>query len=149
MSVDTTELRILAKDLHAAPGRVGARLSAVARKGAMDVVADGQVLAPKDTAFLAGSIGADIIGDGRMGEMGFEAGPTAEYGPDVEYGTQPHIIRPTTGEFLRFQIGGRTIFVRQVNHPGTPPQPYMGPSFDRNLPGIIDAIGDAGEKSVL
>lgn len=41
-------------------------------------------------------------------------------------GTRPHIIRPRrAGGRLVFVIDGRRIFARQVNHPGTEPNPYL------------------------
>jgi len=61
-------------------------------------------------------------------------------------GTPPHVIRPKLGAreegpllegqtrqsrrhvgrtFLRFQVGGQTVFARSVNHPGTKPDPYL------------------------
>lgn len=48
-----------------------------------------------------------------------EIGPTAEYGAYVEYGTS-----------------------RMA------PQQYMGPSFERNVPRLQDALGLAGERSI-
>lgn len=47
----------------------------------------------------------------------FEAGPTADYGEYVELGTSRMAA-----------------------------EPYAGPAFDQELPGIIDAIGDAGSR---
>lgn len=146
MTVDVHELVVLAHDLSAGPERVGAKVSLVMRKGAKDVERDMKILVAKDTTNLEQSISSDIEGDGRMGMMSFEVGPTAAYGPEVEYGTEPHVILPKNGEFLVFMIGGKKVFTRKVNHPGTQAQPYAGPSFDRNLPGIIDGIGDAGEQ---
>lgn len=48
--------------------------------------------------------------------LGGGVGPTADYGHYVEGGTS-----------------------RMA------PQPYMGPAFDRRAPGLVDALGDAGE----
>lgn len=47
----------------------------------------------------------------------FEVGPTADYGVYVELGTSRMAA-----------------------------EPYAGPSFDQELDGIIDAIGDAGSR---
>lgn len=47
----------------------------------------------------------------------FEAGPTADYAEYVELGTSRMAA-----------------------------EPYAGPAFDQELPGIIDAIGDAGSR---
>jgi len=54
-----------------------------------------------------------------------------EYGPDVEFGTAPHIIRPSTMKALRFKAGGKTIFAKKINHPGTRAQPFFRPALDQ------------------
>lgn len=37
-------------------------------------------------------------------------------------GTAPHIIRAKNASALRFTTGGKTVFAKQVNHPGTKEQ---------------------------
>ncbi len=50
----------------------------------------------------------------------------AEYSADLEYGTKPHIIKPTGGKkALAFQIDGQEIVVKKVHHPGTKPLAIM------------------------
>ena len=44
-------------------------------------------------------------------------------------GTKPHIILPKRHEFLRFSSGGRVIYSRVVNHPGTRPNRYLSDSL--------------------
>lgn len=34
-------------------------------------------------------------------------------------GTGPHVIRPSRRQYLRFISGGRVVFARKVNHPGS------------------------------
>lgn len=51
----------------------------------------------------------------------------AAYAAAVEYGTRPHTILPRSRKVLKFNVGGREVFARKVNHPGTRPQPFMGP----------------------
>ena len=46
----------------------------------------------------------------------FSTKKTAEF---LEYGTKPHVIRARRARFLRFVVGGKTVFARKVNHPGT------------------------------
>lgn len=46
------------------------------------------------------------------------------YGRIVRRGSRPHVIRPRVKKALVFQIGGRTIFAKKVNHPGTRANPY-------------------------
>jgi hypothetical protein len=80
------------------------------------------------------------------------------YGAYVEYGTKPHKIWPKAahrmigpvrngqnrratgrgphehivgrGLFLRFRVGGKIVFARMVNHPGTAPLPFMYPAAE-------------------
>lgn len=80
------------------------------------------------------------------------------YGAYVEYGTKPHKIYPKAahgmigptrdgqtrratgkgphehivgrGHALRFMVGGRFVFARMVNHPGTEPLPFMHPAAE-------------------
>lgn len=148
---DTSQVRTLAIDLgRNATGAVGAKVSAIIRKGAFAIERDAKILCPVDTGNLRNSIGVDITGDGRFGGIGAIIGPTANYGLPVETGVpHPYIIRAKDGGFLRFTIDGRVIYARQVTHPASLPRPYMAPAFDRNEPGIREAIGQAGEESVL
>jgi hypothetical protein len=142
MGVDNIEIRHLAIDLSKAPAHVRENMPRAIRRTLSSIEADAKVLVEKDTGFLAGSIGTDLDGDG----MGGNVGPTASYGADVEYGTQPHIIRPRNpGGVLAFPGAGGTIFARVVHHPGTSPAPYMGPAFERNLPILDKLAGDIGE----
>ena len=46
-------------------------------------------------------------------------GTNVLYATSVEYGTQPHIIRPKTKKALRFFIGGQEVFAKFVRHPGS------------------------------
>lgn len=140
---DMREVRHLAVDLADAPAEVRAKAPVVVAKTLHAIEADAKVIVKKDTGNLAGSISTDIDPSGLAGEVG----PTADYGADVEYGTQPHEIRPKTpGGVLAFPgAGGGTVFAKVVHHPGTAPAPYMGPAFDRHAPLMSDALGDTGQ----
>lgn len=55
-----------------------------------------------------------------------------QVGADVKYarthhdGTDPHVIRPRVeGRLLRFNVGGRVVYAKKVNHPGNKPNPYL------------------------
>lgn len=142
MQIDSSEVRHLQLDLSKAPASVRARAPAAVKKTLFDIEGDGKILAPKDTTNLAESIGTDVDPDG----MGGSVGPTAEYGAAQEYGAEPHIIRAKDGGMLAFPgADGGMVFVKEVHHPGNAAQPYMGPSFDRNVPGLERALGDIGE----
>lgn len=108
---DYTEVRALGSRMESAGGRVGAKVSAALRKTAADIEAEAKALAPVDTGNLRNSISSTVSGDGRHGGMSAEIGPTAEYGIYQEYGTS--------------------------TQPGTP---FMGPAFDRRVPGYTEAL---------
>ena len=106
--------------------------SKVIRKGAADIEADAMSLAPYDTGNLKSSITVSLDGP-----LTARIGPTANYGKYVELGTAPHIIVPRKAKALFFN----GIFSARVSHPGTRPQPYMAPAVDRQVPSIVQALG--------
>ena len=86
---------------------------------------------PVDNGFLRNSINFEITGEGIKISM-------ADYGVYVEYGTAPHIIRPKTAKALAFKgKNGKTVFAKQVNHPGTNPQPFIRPALFK-LPQFVE-----------
>ena len=64
-------------------------------------------------------------------------GSDVEYAAAVNDGTRPHQIRPRRAQVLRFNVGGRVVFARVVNHPGTRPRPFL----DRALREVAAARG--------
>lgn len=52
-------------------------------------------------------------------------GSNVEYAGYVNDGTGPHVIRPRTKQFLKFKVGGRTVYAKVVNHPGTRANPFL------------------------
>jgi HK97 gp10 family phage protein len=121
MSVDFdfSQVRALGSRIKTSGGRVGAAASAALRKTAFDIEADAKALAPVASIETSGYVGGNlrnsisttIEGDGRHGLMTVEIGPTADYGIYQEYGTS--------------------------TQPGTP---FMGPAFDRRVPGYTEAL---------
>lgn len=55
-----------------------------------------------------------------------------KYAPYVEEGTRPHVITPKNKKFLAFKSGGRMVFAKKVNHPGSKPYPFFRPAFEEN-----------------
>ncbi len=74
-------------------------------------------------------------------------GPSVHYAAIHEFGgkTAPRTILPRRAKVLRFEAGGRTIFARRVNHPGSriPARPYMRPSLEENREEIERLVGRA------
>jgi HK97 gp10 family phage protein len=85
-----SELHEIERTIDASGPKVEALAKAVVRKMGFDTVAEAQALVPVDTGNLKNSIGVDFDADG----LGFEAGPTANYGHFVEWGTSRMSPRP-------------------------------------------------------
>jgi hypothetical protein len=74
-----------------------------------------------------------------------EVGPTALYSLYVEMGTKPHKIVPKSqGGVLVFTVGGKKVYARSVNHPGTKPQPFMRPALEQALGNAAGQLAESG-----
>lgn len=87
-------------------------------------------LCPVDTGNLRDSIGVRMQGDAVIVGPDVSQAPYAGY---VEFGTQPHEIRPKDAQALRFMVGGQVVFARVVHHPGTRPALYVARAFEQWL----------------
>jgi phage virion morphogenesis protein len=92
------------------------------KKSRRAVEQNGQTLV--DTGRLRSSI------THQAGEDCVVIGTTLPYAAVHQFGgrTAPRVIRAKNGKALVFTIGGRTIFRRAVNHPGSiiPARPFLG-----------------------
>ncbi len=70
----------------------------------------------------------------------------AFYGEFVREGTAPHVIKPVKAKSLRFQIGDRVIFAKQVNHPGTKANKYHLRAMRRAMSEINFIVADENNK---
>jgi ribosomal protein L5 len=95
--------------------------------------------APKRTRKLERSIYADIRGDKATIRA------RAPYAGFVISGTPPHIIR-AKDKPLRFQIGGRVVFARSVNHPGTKPNDFFSRALQAEQRRIEDEMAEVGGR---
>jgi len=88
------------------------------------VVNRAKILAPVDTGRLRASIKSKR-------SRFFTLRPKVTVYSNVAYagfvndGTRPHIIRPRRAKALRFRVGGRIVYARVVNHPGTKARPFL------------------------
>jgi len=66
----------------------------------------------------------------------------APYAPFVVFGTRPHKIFPKNKRALRWQVGGRNVFAKFVNHPGYRGDDYLTAAADdavRQFAAVVDA----------
>lgn len=123
---------LLERELPKAMGDIALRIEREAKERA-----------PVNTGTLRSSIAHEVNEIAK----GYEAvvGTNIEYAADVEFGTGPHTI---TGDPLRFTVGGEVVFAKEVQHPGTPAQPYLGPALDAAADYITRRLREAFEIAV-
>lgn len=96
---------------------------------------------------LLNSIGASKrVYEDQAGNVVGEIGPQGiPYARIHEFGgtTRPHIIKPRNASVLAFQAGGRNVFARFVNHPGSkiPARPYLAPALKSKQEEILKTFG--------
>ena len=73
---------------------------------------------------------------------------SANYGYWVEFGSNPHTIYPKRGKMLKFKVGGKDVFARKVNHPGSKPYPFMEPAYNESADPILEEYAKIGEEIV-
>ena len=105
-----------------------------------NIVSVARSLAPKRTGALQDSIGAEA-GDDPMSVILYASRSYAGY---LESGTVPHRIEPRDAKALAFQINGKTVFAKSVQHPGIPSHPFLRPAIEvgkakvaQDLAGVI------------
>lgn len=81
---------------------------------------------PVKTSRLRGS--TEVV---EIGENAWIVGTKVAYAPMVEFGTAPHVIRPTSAKALHWKQDGADRFAKVVHHPGTEPNPYFERGIDR------------------
>jgi Bacteriophage HK97-gp10, putative tail-component len=88
------------------------------REASRQVVNRARVLAPVRTGRLRSSIRAEPP---RIFSLrgSVTVGSDLEYAAHVNDGTRAHKITAKNAKALRFHIGGKLVFVKSVNHPGT------------------------------
>lgn len=82
---------------------------------------------PVDKGRLRNSL---FLSPSAPGFSNYQFSDGVDYGVDVEFGTSPHVILPK-GKALKFKVGGKTIFAKRINHPGTNAQPFFRPALDQ------------------
>lgn len=96
--------------------------------------------APVDHGRLAGSVQFPE----KVGEYEYVIEINAEYWKYVQFGTDPHLIEPDTKKALSFVVGGETVTVAWVHHPGTEANPFI----DRAIDTVEPRIPDIAEETI-
>lgn len=94
VTIDVSQLNVLAADLTGASVRGAMLAGVVVRKTAADLEAQAKAFCPVDTGNLRSSIGTDLAG------LEATVGPTAAYGIYVEFGTSRMAPRAFLGPAL-------------------------------------------------
>jgi hypothetical protein len=136
--------------------RAEREISDAVREGVRDAVQEGAQEARTTHQYKdrTGALTASIEGNVLVSTPGAALGEIRarkRYASFVEEGTPPHEIRPRSGQALRFNVGGRTVFARSVNHPGTKADGFMGRAYqkaERVIEARVD-LGVARAKKIL
>lgn len=147
MTVTQLDITQLAIDLNQAGEMAGRSLDDVMLFVANSMVQDMQAIVPVDTGNLKSAIKVTKEGEGR-----YRVGPDltqAPYAWYVEFGTKPHIIKAKPGKSLKFQKDGKTIYAKQVRHPGTKAQPYVRPVIENWVSRLSDDAVRVGVQEVV
>lgn len=100
---------------------------------AIDLLNELKRQAPWDTGHLKISISIEQINDDTI------VFSMPEYGEYVEFGTNPHIIRPKNKKVLHWKNGTKDVFAKEVHHPGTRPNPFIRRTLHQKLKPIINS----------
>jgi len=125
IELDTAGIDAMAKLLKEAPAIMQEELSKAVTALALFIEGEAKHNCPVDTGNLRASIHTVV-------ESLFEAyvGTNTQYAPDVEYGTDPHVITARNAKALHFFGKNGPVFARSVKHPGTTAQPYLEPAYE-------------------
>jgi HK97 gp10 family phage protein len=155
MSTEVTGMRELDRALSVLPDNIAQKvLKQAVAAGASVMKREAKRRCPKRTGRLAKSIAMKFkrIGRGsRRGRVFYQVGPKEKYGHLVEFGTGPHIIKPSVNRRIKLKARGEKVsdywglgykgrFGKKVKHPGATAQPFLRPAFDESSDQIIKAM---------
>ena len=102
------------------------RLKKVLFQSMIDIREVAKRKAPFKTGFLRKEI---KLFPESFGETEYELISGAPYSEPNEFGTSPYIILPDSKKALAFDVNGKKVFSKKVNHPGIRAQPFMRPAL--------------------
>lgn len=136
----SADLSRLAQALEKSGKQAQATTEQVIRDAAEYILAEMMSRVPVDTGNLRASLGIRQVGSAVIIGPDLKKAPYASF---VEFDTKPHVIRAKNARALRFQVGGRTVYARQVNHPGTKGQRFVRDSFQAWVDSIGELVAEA------
>ena len=95
-----------------------------------------------DTGRLRSSIRIDFLQNGLAADIATDV----EYADFVEFGTKPHTIEAKNKQALFWK--GAEHPVKSVEHPGSPPKPFMFPAWEEEVPKFIACLERDIKKAV-
>ncbi len=67
-----------------------------------------------------------------------------------EFPGKPYKIRPKKpGGKLVFKVKGKTVFAKEVTHPGVRPQPFLRPAVMEAMGPLLDKLADKGQAMIV
>jgi hypothetical protein len=128
----------------------GQLLGRAALAGGLVVEAEAKRRVRRKTSTLARSIHSEVTSRKATSATAI-VGTDVDYGKYLEMGTGVFgprgteiVIRPKkTGGVLRFQVGGRIVFAREVRQKGIKPLPFMEPALEAKQNEAGRATSDA------
>ena len=111
--------------------------------------------AKENAPFKSGRLRDSItheVGDGKLTvSVGVEYGRYQEFGTGSrsEFGGSSYKIRPKNKKFLKFKVNGKTVFAKEVTHPGVHPQPFLRPAVTEVMGDLYDKLAERGQALIL
>lgn len=140
-TIDTHAIRALAAKLSHAQPVILAEMTTGMQKAMTQIEADAKRVVPVDTHALQRSI-SHVVHQGGGGVVGI-IGAHTPYARAIEEGRGAVVIRPKAGKFLVFEVGGDTVFAREVHQPARAPRPYLKAAITQNRAAIQREFGQA------
>lgn len=139
-TTNTADFSNLAEDLQRAADNAQTSVMGLLDTYAVEIQAYAKGFAPVDTGLLKSQIKVDRQPDKIVIGVDPEQVPYAAY---QEYGTHgPYEIKAKNKKALAFKVGGKTILVKKVMHPGVKATPYIRPALAK----FLDQLGPAAAK---
>ncbi len=133
----------LADALKATARQSGVTTQEVLVQSSNHILAEMESRVPVKSGQLRRSLGIRVETNKVIIGPNIKMAPYAGY---VEFGTKAHEIKPKSeGGVLAFKVGGRMVFARKVQHPGTRAQPYVRPAFEA----WVDSLGTMAAEANL